>query len=535
MEKRILLAVVLSMIILFFYPYMLKWINPEMHKQQQQEEAVKNGKTVVDENAAPVVAAGVTRPVAAASAAETMKEDLINVQTPLYRASFSTIGGGIRKWEITKYKKTGARDSSAINLSENVVFGNSYKTLVTTGGTLQNVALKASKNNINLTGAEKDELILTGATAEGLMIEKKYVFNAAAYAVDTELKFTNASKKPYTGSARIALAAVAEEQKDKATYHVGPLLLDSKGKLVRITAKEAQKAGSESFKWLGLEDKYFLSVFIAKTKAPVGWLLEAPTANNSRVSIDLPLSLNPGEKSVYAYSSFVGPKEYDLLTGQKLDLEESIEFGMFAIMAKPFLIVLNFFEKYLGNYGIAIILLTVITKVVFYPLTKHSMNSMKEMQRIQPQLVAIKEKFKNDKEKLNKEMMELYKRYKINPIGGCLPMVLQIPVFLALYEVLYVAIELRQAPFFLWIHDLSDKDPYYITPLIMGATMFVQQKMTPTTMDPTQAKIMLVMPVVFTFMFLNFPSGLVIYWLVNNALSIAQQYYIQKTPSKAAA
>jgi len=204
-------------------------------------------------------------------------------------------------------------------------------------------------------------------------------------------------------------------------------------------------------------------------------------------------------------------------------------------MAKPMLVVLNFVEKYLGNYGLAIILVTIIIKLIFYPLSKHSLKSMRDMQQLQPQLAALKEKYKDDKDKMNKELMGMYKRYKVNPLGGCLPMVLRIPVFIALYEVLYVAIELRHAPLFFWIHDLSAKDPYYITPLIMGATMFLQQKMTPSTMDPNQAKIMLIMPVVFTFMFLSFPSGLVLYWLVNNILTVGQQYYIQKSPSKAGA
>jgi YidC/Oxa1 family membrane protein insertase len=229
----------------------------------------------------------------------------------------------------------------------------------------------------------------------------------------------------------------------------------------------------------------------------------------------------------------MGPKEYDLLISLKTGLEESIEFGWFSFLAKPLLVVLNFFQRYLNNYGIAIVLITVIIKVIFYPLSTYSMKSMKEMQKIQPQMAALKGKYKNDKEKQNREMMDLYKRHKINPLSGCLPMVLQIPVFIALYEVLYVAIELRHTPLFLWITDLSAKDPYYVTPVIMGVTMFIQQKMTPTTIDPTQAKMMLLMPVIFTFMFLSFPSGLVIYWLINNVLSIAQQYYIQRSAVKA--
>ncbi|MBI5233265.1 MAG: membrane protein insertase YidC, partial [Deltaproteobacteria bacterium] len=240
------------------------------------------------------------------------------------------------------------------------------------------------------------------------------------------------------------------------------------------------------------------------------------------------LLLGPGQGQDFRFSAYLGPKLYDMLVSKNMGLEEAIEFGMVDFMAKPLLVVLNFFERFLANYALAIILLTCIIKVAFHPLTKQSLNSMKEMQKISPQVMAVRQKYKGDKEKMNKELMELYKRYKINPLAGCLPIIVQIPVFIALYEVLSVAIELRHAPFMLWIADLSAKDPLYITPILMGGTMFIQQKMTPTTMDPAQAKIMLFMPAIFTVMFLNFPSGLVLYWLVNNIITITQQYYIHK-------
>ncbi|WP_321371232.1 membrane protein insertase YidC [uncultured Desulfuromusa sp.] len=194
------------------------------------------------------------------------------------------------------------------------------------------------------------------------------------------------------------------------------------------------------------------------------------------------------------------------------------------------MVVLKFFYNYLGNYGFAIILLTVCIKLIFWPLTQKSYKSMKGMQKLQPEMKKLREKYGSDKQKLNQEMMSFYKENKVNPMGGCLPMIIQIPVFFALYRVLLGSIELRHAPFMLWITDLSAKDPYYVTPLIMGVTMFLQQKMTPTNMDPTQEKIMLMMPVVFTFMFLNFPAGLVLYWLTNNLLTILQQYLIRRQP-----
>ena len=205
-----------------------------------------------------------------------------------------------------------------------------------------------------------------------------------------------------------------------------------------------------------------------------------------------------------------------------------VDFGFFTIVAKPLLWFIRLTHTVTGNYGIDIILISILIKIIFLPLTQISMKSMKEMQKVQPEMNRLKEQYKNDKARLQQEIMLLYKRRKINPMSGCLPMLIQIPVFIALYNALQNGIEMRHAPFFLWIVDLSAKDPIYITPIIMGATMFIQQKMTPTTADPAQAKMFLLMPVMFTFLFLNFPSGLVLYWLVNNVLSIAHQYYLNK-------
>jgi YidC/Oxa1 family membrane protein insertase len=205
-----------------------------------------------------------------------------------------------------------------------------------------------------------------------------------------------------------------------------------------------------------------------------------------------------------------------------------LDFGWFSIVAKPILWFLNLTNTVTKNYGIDIIIVSILIKIIFLPLTQISMKSMKEMQKVQPEMTRLRETYKNDKARLQQEIMLLYKRRKINPMSGCLPMLIQIPVFIALYNALQNAIEMRHAHFFWWIKDLSAKDPIYITPIIMGATMVLQQKMTPTSADPTQAKMFMLMPIMFTFLFLSFPSGLVLYWLVNNVLSIAHQYYMNK-------
>ena len=215
-----------------------------------------------------------------------------------------------------------------------------------------------------------------------------------------------------------------------------------------------------------------------------------------------------------------------------MGLENSIDYGWVKWLALPLLITLKYLNQFVHNYGIAIIIITTLIKIIFWPLGNKSYKSMKEMQSLQPKISELREKFKNDKTKLNQEVMQLYKKYKVNPMSGCLPMVIQIPVFFGLYKALLYSIELRHAPFAFWIQDLSAKDPYYITPIIMGATMLWQQKLSPQVGDPMQAKLMLLMPIVFTFLFLNFPSGLVIYWLFNNILSIGQQYYINKRYAK---
>lgn len=527
MDKRVITAIILSTVLLFFYPYILNYFNPPQKARQTAEQQAKPAApvapgTIAQQGAAPAQPA--------AAPAQQVKEELTTVETPLFKAVFSNLGGGVKSFELKNFKGKLDKEGKPVNISENIAKPGSFKTQIDANGALETVVFQANRPNITIGDKETAELILTGASSTGLKIQKKYAFSADKYIITTELTTENPTAAGFNGSEVITLLANVAG-KDKSGYHQGPIIYTKD--ILRQTEKEFQKTGSEKVKWIGLEDKYFLSAVITKTDIPVNWLTEVSSVTAARAALSVPLSLGPNQKAVYTYNTFMGPKEYDLLVKQKIGLEDAIEFGWFGFMAKPFLVVLNFFERYLGNYGLAIIILTVLIKIIFYPLTKHSLKSMRDMQKIQPQMAALKEKYKDNKEKLNKEMMDLYKRYKINPLGGCLPMVLQIPVFIALYEVLYVAIELRHAPLFLWIRDLSDKDPYYITPLIMGATMFIQQKMTPTSVDPSQAKIMLIMPVVFTFMFLNFPSGLVLYWLVNNVLSIVQQYYIQRTPSKA--
>jgi YidC/Oxa1 family membrane protein insertase len=312
--------------------------------------------------------------------------------------------------------------------------------------------------------------------------------------------------------------------------------------------------------WIAIGSVWYVAAMIPRSD---GWQLAMdaePVAKDNgrkgpsgRVTVGLQATptIAPGEAWEGRVETYIGPKEYERL--RAVGLEPTINFGGFPLprrwgglpmdwLGVPILLLMKWVYRFVGNYGIAIILLTIVTKVLFYPLTVKSMRSMKAMQTLQPQVNALRAKYKSDPQRAQREMMELYRKHHVNPMGGCLPMVAQIPIFYALYLALSVSVELQNAGFLcfgrlfgaeLWICDLAGQDPTYVLPVLMGVTMFVQQKMTPVTGDPRQAKMMLMMPVVFTFMFLNLPSGLVLYWTVSNILQILQQWFMDRPKARA--
>jgi YidC/Oxa1 family membrane protein insertase len=379
-----------------------------------------------------------------------------------------------------------------------------------------------------------------------VVFEKTYSFAPDSYLMGLDVNVKNGSDRSIQDKLFITLRGTTA--KDGQAYGFeGPSALIN-GSLEEVdTGDIADKnTYSGSIKWVSLQDRYFMTSIIPaqveeasmRLYVKEGKLLESQYLN--------PVSdIRPGTQQAYQYTLFFGPRSSKILDAAGHDLSKALNFGFFDILAKPCVWLMNKLYSVIPNYGIAIIILTLLIKIVLWPLGSKSYKSMSEMKRIQPLMKEIREKYRDDKKKMNEEVMGLYRTYKINPLGGCLPMIVQLPVFFALYRMLYQAIELRHAPFFLWIDDLSAPDrlghfaidhipfmepPYGIPVLtiIMGASMLLQQKMSPPMGDPTQAKMMMFMPVIFTFIFINFSSGLVLYWLVNNILSIGQQYYIQK-------
>jgi YidC/Oxa1 family membrane protein insertase len=396
----------------------------------------------------------------------------------------------------------------------------------------------------------KGQLIMHALADSGVEVVRTYVFDRSKYLIDLVVKIKNTTAQPLEGTPQLHQVNMPFEDHEAGSSYLftGPAAFID-GTLQEYKSKEiteAPKTVQGTIDWVAYEGTYFMCGILPEQNAGASVTMRQYGKTVAMSLAGKPDILPPGGELVYKYRIFYGPKTLTVLKPIGSNLDKSLNFGWFDVIAKPTLWLLNFFHSFTKNYGIAIILVTVLFKVAFWPITQKGMKSMKNMQKLQPKMVKIKEKYKDDPAQMNKEVMNLYKTYKVNPLGGCLPMVLQIPVFFALYKVLLQCIELRHAPFMLWITDLSAPDrlwvglhiPYLggipVLTLLMGASMFIQQKLTPTTADPTQAKIMMFLPVVFTFMFINFASGLVLYWFVNNLLAILQQQLINRQQIKTA-
>ncbi len=465
------------------------------------------------------------------------KGEILTIKTPLYTAYVNTQGGILEEYELTRYKATIDSDSPNVKLVDKKVVAKGPLGILWNYNPTWKFAKweyvgesKKIKNNEKLELTFKTKL-------DTITIVKTLTFYGNHYKIDEDLSILNTSDHPVTGILGLTLATTPMENEQSRFNKVQIVYYTKDKDLKKESSEKKLKTGIEfkqPINWAGIEDNYFLvSVVPLNGEYAVKGKLEHGIY---RVAVESELNIPQNNKTSLKNIYYIGPKKEEYLKSVPNRLSAAINYGWLDILAKPLVKALNFFYKYTGNYGIAIIILTIVIKIILWPLSHKSYKSMEQMKKLQPILQQLKEKYKDDKQKLNEEMMRLYKTYKINPAGGCVPMLLQIPVFIALYEALLGAIELRHSPFIvhlpftdiIWLADLSAKDPLYITPILMGITMFIQQKMTPSSGDPTQAKLMLIMPVFLTFLFLNFPSGLVVYFITNNVLSIIQQWWLLK-------
>ncbi len=536
MERRVVLFLVLSLAVILGYDLLLKQLGLlPPPPDTVQESPTDAASTPVAEVSPPPSRADRSDSMAkaegplghSASSDQTpAREQIVTIETDLVRVGLDARGGVISSWEL-KRLHTAPPEEKPVQL---VHQGAKFK-----GPLSINTSDQAAENafrdglyaiDTDVTGVDSGRSVRHVTlrfqdAASGLKVVKRLTFHQGSYLVDVELTVEGLSAG-YDVVLGTNFGIV--EWGDGFIGLIGSASLVD-GKVEKETPEtEIERKGA--VQWVALQDKYFLSVLMPQG-ANAAW---AKKEGEKLVSAGVRMP-RAGDGHTTALQLYAGPKEYDTLRSLNTSLEETIDFGWFIFgswsvvkaVAKPIFYVLRFINEYTHNYGVTIILLTMGIKLLFVPLQFKSYKSMKQMQMIQPKVLALQQKFKDDRDKLNKELIKLYRDHKVNPVGGCLPMVLQMPVFVALFNILYMTIDLRQAPFVGWITDLSVQDPYYVLPIIMGATMVIQQKITPTTMDPTQAKIMLVLPVFMTFLFINFPAGLVLYWLTNNMLTIGQQ------------
>jgi len=553
-QKRLLLAIVLSVVVLVGYQTF--FVKPPANNIPQEVQNQTEDRSRVQENTTNV-SDYKTQPGTAPVMAEPQKKNYrtISVSTPLYHIAISEHGAAVKSLELKNFKKTNKKDSPLKQLvSEKLVQGTLLldlegQSLPGFNDAVYTAIIDTTETSV-FDGKKSIEFIWK--TSQGVVVKKIFTFHADSYMIDCDIVFQNGSTLPLNDALVISTPGIYDEEvKTRSRFAFeGPMaLIDNKFTDISPDDIEDKNTFQGKIDWTAYSERYFMTAVMPKAKAD-GTPIEAKfflAYANDRVTANYVQKmdrLDPGKQGEYSFIFYMGPKSHKVLSKYDNTLKDAVNFGFFNVIAKPLLIGMNAIHGVLPNYGIAIILLTIFIKLVFWPLGTKSYKSMNKMKKVQPLMMELREKYKNDKQKMNQEVMGLYKTYKVNPASGCLPMLVQMPIFFALYRMLYQAIELRHAPFFGWISDLAAPDRLFnfnfaipmmqepagipMLTLLMGASFLLQQKMTPTAGDPMQAKMMMLMPIFMTVLFINFPAGLVLYMFVNNIISMGQQYYIQK-------
>ncbi len=545
---RVFLTVVLSFAILLGYQYFFVGFDQPQQPDQGAQEIGQMEQSAA-QSPPPVVTQ--VAPVSPPMLLHADARDIF-VENDVFRAVVSENGGVLKSLRLKNYKEFNSDDSPGVDLV-NSDDSKGYPLTFSWGGAVsQNLLFKADQETVVFKDG-KATLTMRADAGNGLFVVRTYSFTADSYLVGLDVTLENHSGQPLQGQPQLHQVntpfSKTGSPADRFLFR-GPTSYFN-GELHEVKAEDFEEGPMTlqgNFDWAGYGGNYFIRAIIPLEGIGTSFTMQGTEDLTHTVLAGNLDTVADGAARTYSYQIVYGPKKIKMLQSIGHNLERSINFGWFDIIARPTLWLLNFLYSFVGNYGVAIILVTCVFKALFWPITRKGMKSMKNMQKLQPKMVKLKEKYKDDPTRMNQEVMNLYKTYKVNPLGGCLPMLLQIPVFFALYKVLLQSIELRHAPFMLWITDLSAPDrlmigfsiPYLggipVLTLLMGASMWLQQKMTPSTADPTQARILQFLPVIFTFMFLNFASGLVLYWFVNNLLSILQQQLINReSASKAKA
>ncbi len=400
-----------------------------------------------------------------------------------------------------------------------------------------NVPFSASEQSYHLSPTEDTlNVTLSGQTPEGLVVHKTFLLKRGSYQIDVKYDIANEGSTAWQGYLNTQLLRSSPTEDKSSMFHMGSYTgasysVPGQSRYKKVSFKDMTKSNVDveaNGGWIAMQQHYFLSAWIPDVQENNRFYTRYMNNDYTIGYISPVIEVAPAAKKQVHVRLYLGPELTDVLKEISPGLDLTVDYGWLWFISQLLFSLLKSIHAFIGNWGWSIVLVTVLIKLAFYQLSAKSYKSMAGMRKLQPKLQALRERYGDDKAKMSQATMELYRQEKINPLGGCLPILIQIPVFIALYWVLVESVQLRQAPFILWITDLSAADPYHVLPIIMGITMLVQQKLNPAPPDPTQAKMMMFLPVVFTLLFMNFPAGLVLYWTVNNSLSILQQWYITR-------
>lgn len=475
----------------------------------------------------------------------------IHVRTDLLDIEIDTVGGDIRWASLLAYPVKIDQPDQPVQLFDDrfpQVFIAQSGLLSSSGTSVDhNTVFIAERLDYQLNAGEDTvQVPLTWTSANGIVVTKTYTFHRNQYVIDMDVQLSNGTGQDWTGRLYRQLQRTEIKEKNQSGFiytYMGGVVSTPEDVYQKIDFDEMYDWRPEpnysKGGWAAMIQHYFFAAWIPRQDESNNFYTSVVSPNQVPEDNRYIIGFQTVEKTIAAGQSdgfygklYIGPKEQRRLVKVAPHLELTVDYGVLTILAQPVYWLLDKIHGFLGNWGFAIIVVTMLIKAVFYKLSEAAYRSMARMRKFQPKLKALKERYGDDKQAMSKAMMEIYKKEKINPLGGCLPIMVQIPVFIALYWVLLETVELRQADFILWIHDLSAKDPFYVLPVLMGISMFIQHKLNPAPMDPVQQKIFQMLPIVFTIFFAFFPSGLVLYWVVNNVLSIAQQWYITQKIAK---
>jgi len=478
-------------------------------------------------------------PSAATPASQVAAARVVTVRTDVYEAKLSTRGGILQELELLQHY---SKDNPEANLKLFAMNGD--RTYVAESGLIgQGLPNHSTMYQVDgdlyelQPGEEKLDVSFRAAGPSGYDVIQRYTFHRDSHVIDVDYQITNKTSTPLSPYSYFQFLRdgnpAAGDSKMQPTFTGGAIYTDE-SKFVKVDFEDMDKGKVNYPKkaedgWAAIVQHYFVAAWLPAQGTPREYFTKARDNGLYAVGVIVPVNdIAPGATGSISARLYAGPQNQEVLSKVAPGLELTVDYGWLTVIAAPLFWLLSAIHNWVGNWGVAIILLTVIIKILFYPLSAASYKSMAKMRVLAPKLQQLKETYGDDRQRMQQAMMEMYKTEKINPLGGCLPILVQIPVFIALYWVLLASVELRNAPFILWIHDLSARDPYYVLPVLMGLSMIVQSWLSPTPPDPVQAKIMKIMPVVFSVFFFFFPAGLVLYWLVNNILSILQQWHITR-------